>query len=161
MIDDQIKGVLLAVILLLGLVGAGQYYYSHLIQEPFSELGTLGPSIKIGDYPTQVVAGQNFTLYLYVGNHEGHVEYYEVLVKLGNASNVNINESLPVPPLYTFGMVLVNNQTYLQPITISIPHPGINVRLVLELWQFNTTVNAFTYTGISNQLWMNVTAPLT
>src|SRR5579875_966315 len=140
MIDEQIKGVLIAVMLLLALIGAAQYYYSHITQEPFPELGTLGPNMKIGDYPSQEVAGQNFTLYLYVGNHEGHVEYYEVLIKLGNSSNVNENTSLNAPILYTFGMVLTNNQ-----------------RLVLELWRFNVTTDSFTYTGIYNQLWMNVT----
>lgn len=160
MIDEQIKGVLIAVMLLLALMGAAQYYYSHITQEPFPELGTLGPNMKIGDYPTQVVAGQNFTLYLYVGNHEGHVEYYEVLIKLGNSSNVNENTSLNAPVLYTFGMVLTNNQTYLEPITISIPHAGNNLRLVLELWRFNATTDSFIYTGIYNQLWMNVTSPI-
>lgn len=141
------------------MVQGTDYYYSHHVSEPFSELGILGPHMKIADYPSSVVAGRNFTLYLYVGNHEGHLEYYNVLVKLGDRnSTINENVSLDSTPIYTFSMMLVNNQTYLQPITLSIPHPGTNIRLVFELWAFNASTDTFTYTGIYNQLWLNVTS---
>ncbi|MDG6933515.1 MAG: DUF1616 domain-containing protein [Nitrososphaerota archaeon] len=158
MIEDQIKGVLLAVILLLGLIGAAQYYYSHTTSEPFPELGILGPNQKIGDYPTNVLAGQNFTLYLYVGNHEGHVEYFNVLVKLGNNDSVvNGTNGMNAPVLATYRIILENNQTYLEPITLSLPNPGQNIRMVFELWTYNTSTNTFTYDYIYNQLWVNVT----
>jgi len=159
MIDDQVKGVLLAVIILLGLMASAQYYYSHTTSEPFPELGLLGPNEKIADYPTSVVTGQNFTLYLYVGNHEGHVEYYNVLVKLGTNESVISNSTGMNAPVYRiYRMILGNNQTYLKPITLSLPSPGVDVRVVFELWQYNVTTSTFDYTGVANWIYVNVTS---
>jgi uncharacterized membrane protein len=159
MIDDQIKGALIAVLILMGLMASAQYYYSHDTSEPFPELGILGPNQKIADYPTSVIAGQNFTLYLYVGNHEGHVAYYNVLVKLGdNNSVVNENVSLNAPVIATYSMILMDNQTYLEPITLSLQNPGQNVRVVFELWEFNVSEFGFSYTGVYNQLYLNVSS---
>ena len=36
---------------------------------------------------------------------------------------------------------------------------GLNQRLIFELWMFNTTTASFAYTGLFNQLWLNVTTP--
>ncbi|MEM3186306.1 MAG: DUF1616 domain-containing protein [Conexivisphaerales archaeon] len=152
------KGVLLAFILLLALIASAQYYYQHVTQEPFPELGILGPNQKIGDYPASLLEGQNFTLYLYVGNHEGKVMFFNVLVKLGNSSSIINNSTyLHTNPIASYQIVLLNNQTWLNPITLSINETGMNMKLVFELWDYNTTIQAFQYTGIWNQLYINVT----
>ncbi len=160
MIDDEVKGVLIAALLLMALLASAQYYYSRTTGEPFSELGILGPDQKIGGYPTTVLSGENVSLYLYVGNQEGHVMYYNVLVKLGdNSSVVNSTTYLHAAPVATYGVVLTNNQTLLEPITLNLTTPGTNVRVVFELWDYNTTTDSFTYTGLWNQLFVNVTSP--
>ena len=158
LIDDQLTAAAVGVVLLIAVFNVSSFYLSDRTVEPFSELGILGPNQKIADYPTNVLAGQNFTLYLYVGNHEGRVMYYQVLAKLGNVSSVsNDNVSLSVPPIASFGMVLLDNQTYLKPITLSLLHSGTNIRLIFELWDYQANVTSFAYDHRQNQLFMNVT----
>ena len=159
MIDDDLKVAAVGVIVLIAVFNVSGYYLANRNVEPFSELGILGPNQKIADYPSSVLTGQNFTLYLYVGNHEGQVTYYQVLVKLGNQSNASINASLPVQPIASYSMVLLDNQTYLEPITLSLNHNGTNVRLVFELWVFETNSSSFAFDNRVNQLYLNVTGP--
>lgn len=126
--------------------------------ERFSELGVLGPTQQIGGYPTSVVTGQHFLLYTYVGNHEGGVTYYQVLVKAGNQSTVITNStSADARLLLTHSVVLSDNSSTIFPVSVSMPTAGLNQRLIFELWAFNSTTTQFSYTGLWNALWMNVT----
>ena len=159
MIDDDLRVAAAGVIVLVLVFNVSGYYLAGRNAEPFSELGVLGPNQKIADYPSSVLAGQNFTLYLYVGNHEGRVMYYDVLVKLGDRSNAVQNASLAVPPIASYGMVLRDNQTYLSPVTFSLGRNGTNVRLVFELWAFETNSSAFAYDLRSTWIYLNVTGP--
>lgn len=160
MIDEQLTAVSVGIILVIALLNGSNYFLSNRNVEPFSELGILGPNQKIADYPTSVYAGQNFTLYLYVGNHEGHVMYYQVLVKVGDRSSViNENVSLASQPIASYSMVLLDNQTYLRPIVLSLPHSGTNERVVFELWDYQANMSGFVYHHIFNQMYVNVSAP--
>jgi uncharacterized membrane protein len=159
-IDEQLTAATVGIILVIALLNGSNYFLSNRTVEPFSELGILGPNQKIADYPTSVYAGQNFTLYLYVGNHEGHVMYYDVLVKVGDRSSViNENVSLASPPIASYSMVLMDNQTYLKPIVLSLSHAGTDERLVFELWDYRANVSGFVYDHRFNQIYLNVTAP--
>jgi uncharacterized membrane protein len=127
--------------------------------ETFSELGILGPSQKIADYPTNVVVGQQFTLYVYVGNHEGEAGYYQVLVKEGNQATIISNStSANLPPVLAHSLVLGDNSSTIFPVILSMYTAGLNQRLIFELWMFNSTPTSFTYTGLWAQIWLNVTA---
>ncbi len=127
--------------------------------ERFSEIGVLGPDQKIGGYPTTVVAGHNFSLFGYVGNHEGTVSYYQVMVKAGNQSTVISNStSANLPPVFTHYLVLADNSSTVFPMILSMPHQGLQQRLIIELWMYNSTTSQFSYTGLYNQIWMNVTS---
>jgi uncharacterized membrane protein len=127
--------------------------------QPFSELGILGPSETIGAYPQNVTAGQEFHLYGYVGNHEGSVSYYEFEAKLGNQSTaVSNSTAADAPIVFTHYQVLENNQTTVFPVNLSINATGTDQRLVFELWSFNTTTSQFAYTGLWDQLFLNVTS---
>jgi uncharacterized membrane protein len=130
------------------------------VVEPFSELGLLGPGGKIGDYPKEVVAGSPFTLNIYLGNHEGKTAYYKVLVKPGNSSSV-INGTTPLSarPIMEVRAVLSHNSSQIIPVNITLYEPATRLRLVFEMWIFNETAGVFTYHGLWNQLWLNVTRP--
>jgi uncharacterized membrane protein len=159
LIDDQITAVAVGILLIIAVSNVSSYYLANRTVEPFSELGILGPNQKIADFPTTVFTGENFTLYLFVGNHEGHVTYYQVQAKLGNRSSaVNDNVSLSATPIASYGMVLLNNQTYLHPITLSMSKSGTNVRLVFELWIYQANVSSFAYYHRFNQLYLNVSS---
>ncbi len=127
--------------------------------ERFSELGILGPNQKIADYPTALAPGQPFLVYGYIGNHEGVVSYYEMLIKLGNQSTqISNSTSASVPVLAQYYRVLGDNQSWTFPINLSINKSGTNLRLIFELWMYNETSSSFQYTGLWNQLWVNVTS---
>jgi len=158
MIDEQVMAVALVLLVVTGALAVGVPYFANRTVEPFSELGILGPNQKIADYPKSVAVGENFTLYLYVGNHEGRVLYYDVIAKVGTTSSVvNDNVSLNAQPIATWSTILQNNQTYVQPITLHLNGPGTNERLVFELWVYQTNSSSFIYDHRFNQLFLNVT----
>ncbi len=127
--------------------------------EPFSELGVLGPNRAIGGYPTSVAAGQPFLLYGYIGNHEGSSSYYQFLVKVGNqTTQVSNSTSAQAPVIFTYSRVLGNNQSITFPLNLTLTSQGTNVRLVFELWSFDATTSSYAYTGLWNQLLLNVTS---
>jgi uncharacterized membrane protein len=127
--------------------------------EPFTNFGILGPNQSIGGYPTSLTTGQQFSLYGYIGNHEGMVSYYMVLVKLGNPSTVISNStSADLPTLSAYSFVLDNNQSSTFPMALSVGQTGTNLKLIFELWRFNPTTTQFSYSGLSDLLYINVTS---
>jgi len=156
---DRDTAVLALAVVTMFAVLAAVYPIIPTYGEPFSELGVLGPGQVIGGYPTTVTAGQQFKLYVYVGNHEGIVGYYQVLVKEGNQGTVISNSTAAnLPPVMSSSLVLEDNSSTTFPLTISMSTTGLNQRLIFELWMFNTTTTSFAYTGLWDQIWINVTA---
>ena len=158
MIDEEVGAVILAIVVVASVFGIAEYINSNRVVEPFSAIGLLGPKMKIGDYPTTVVKGERFKLYIYVANHEGKAMYYRILVKLGNRSTF-INSTMPAKALVIvkFERILLNNQTWIQPLELAINKTGIDYRLIVEMWIYNTTSHEFNYYGRWVHLWINVT----
>jgi len=156
--DNLFKLVALALIIMLMSVSVYPLIYTRRSIEPSSELGILGPNGKIGDYPTEVVAGKSIHLFIYVGNIEGKVEYYQVQVKLADqASEANDTIPLKTPVLKSYELVLMNGENQTLPVTISFGQPRTNLRLVFELYNFDPKINDFVYNQLWTQLRMNVT----
>ena len=84
--DERIQAVLMIIVLAYGVLTVAPVILGDRVVEPFSELGILGPEMKLGDYPREVALGDSVDLYLYLGNHEGNLMYYRVLVKQGDQS---------------------------------------------------------------------------
>lgn len=127
--------------------------------QAFSEIGVLGPSQTIGGYPTSVVAGSPIVLYGYIGNHEGVSSYYQFLVKVGNQTTQISNSTYAqAPVIFTYSHVLENNQSTTFPMTLTLSNQGTDVRLIFELWSYNVTSSTYGYTGLWNQLFLNVTS---
>jgi len=155
---DRETGVLaLAVVTMLAVLAA----VSPILPangESFSELGILGPGQQIAGYPTTVGVGQQFTLYVYVGNHQGEAEYYQVMTKEGSQATVISNStSADLPPVLVSPLVLGDNGSTIFPVNLAMSTAGLNQRLIFELWMFNSTTASFGYTGLWNQIWLNVT----
>jgi len=161
-IDDEVKGVVLAIVIV-----AGVFLIAHLISfgkvvEPFSALGLLGPKMKIGDYPKNVLVNQSINLYLFVENHEGRVMYYVIYAKLGNKSTViNENVSSDAPILKAYEVILPHGENTTIPIHLRIARPYSNARLIFEMWVYDPEKDKLSYHGRWVQLWLNVTAPKT
>jgi uncharacterized membrane protein len=132
--------------------------FANRVVEPFSELGILGPAMKIGDYPKVLDADQDLNLNLYVGNHEGRVMYYRVLAKLGTRE-MNVSDEKPFDGVIiaSYEMVLMDGFNVTMPIILKLNETGTNLRLVFEMHRFDPEIGAWTYHYRWNQLWLNVT----
>lgn len=160
MIDDDFKTVVIAVLLLIAGFTVWQSFFSDRIVEPFSELGVLGPNMKLGDYPQEAQVEEEFNLFLYVGNYMGTSQYYRVLVKLGDRSmNVTDENPLDAPVVTQYEAFLSDEKNTTIPITLSLHEAGVNRRLVFELYRYDNDASRFLYDNIWNQLWLNVTQP--
>jgi uncharacterized membrane protein len=158
MIDDKVKAGLLAMIIVLGLLTAGQYWLDHRVVGPFSELSVLGPDKVIGGYPSSVSAGQNVSLYVYVCNHEGQVKYYDVRVKLGNFTTV-VNETTwaSLASAFDYRVILRDGENSTFPMQLAFSQPANNTKVIFELWELDPASGAFRYAGLFGQILLNVT----
>ncbi len=128
-------------------------------QPKYSELGILGPNRTARGYPTSVAVNQPFLLYGFVENHEGNVENYQILVKLGNQTTIVTNATYAnAPVLTTFWHIVRENETWTFPMNLSLNQAGNNTRIIFELWSYNVPASNFEYTGLWDQIWLNVTA---
>lgn len=84
--------------------------------ERFSELWILGPGRMAEGYPLAVSAGEQYRVYLGVGNHMGGLAYYKVYVKFRNMSeplpNATAGEPCPIAPIYEYRVFLGDNATW-------------------------------------------------
>ena len=74
--------------------------------EQFSELYLLGPEHMAENYPSNIIIGQNYSVYVGVGNHLGASAFYTLYVKLLNGTDAlpNATSQIPSPsiPLYEY-----------------------------------------------------------
>jgi hypothetical protein len=154
---EQLCAVVLGVTIIIAFFSVSLIVLPKNQGEQFSELGVLGPNMKLGDYPHQVVASDTVNLYCYVGNQMGSPMYYTVMVKLGN--NDTVVNPAPITPIQQFSQVLPNNQTWTFPVSVTLTQPGLNQRIIFELYLYNQTLNQNQYQERWGQVWLNVTAP--
>lgn len=84
--------------------------------ERFSELWVLGPTHMAENYPFNVRVGEQYRLFVGVGNHMGYSAYYVVYVKFRNQTQplpdtLNAVPS-PLPPLYEFRAFVEDGGTW-------------------------------------------------
>jgi uncharacterized membrane protein len=91
-------------------------------EDQFSEIHLLGTQHKASNYPYNLSPGQNYPLFLDVGNHMGASAYYLVYIKLLNASDPmpNQNSSSPIQPIYTYLFLSKDEQIVEYPADFSI-----------------------------------------
>ena len=160
LIDEEVKAVILAIIIVVGVFSIAQLIASGRVVEPFSAIGLLGPKMKIGDYPKNVLVNQTINLYLFIDNHEGHLMYYVIYAKLGNKSTmINENVSANAPILDRYEIILPHGENITIPVSLKIQRPYRNARLIFEMWIYDPVNETLRYHGRWVQLWINVTAP--
>jgi uncharacterized membrane protein len=159
LIDRETSVIVLAIITILCVFVAVQPIIPYS-SEHYSSLGILGPQQKIANYPTNLTRGESFVLYAFVQNHEGKVEYYQLLVKLGNSTTqVSNSTASNAPVIASYSYVLNNGQNTTFPMNLSIDQAGINLRLIFELWTYDTSSSSFVFLQIQpDQLFVNVTS---
>jgi len=84
--------------------------------ERFSELWVLGPTHMAEGYPFNVRVGEQYSLFVGVGNHMGYSAYYLVYVKFRNQTQPlpDTLNAVPssLPPLYEFRAFVLDGGTW-------------------------------------------------
>ena len=91
--------------------------------ERFSELWVLGPNHMAEGYPFNVRVGEEYRIFVGVGNHMGSSSYYVLYVKFRNQSQPlpDISNSLPSPlaPLFEFRFFVMDGESWEAPLTFA------------------------------------------
>ena len=139
--------------------------------ERFSELYLLGPNRLAENYPSNIAVGQNYSVYVGVGNQLGSSAYYVLYVKFGNQTDQLPNANLGVPsslqPLYEYRFSIPDGQNLVSPFVFSVSDASIssNQSIIKQLtinnvkfdvnkpatWDSNST--KFSY-GLVFELWL-------
>jgi len=89
--------------------------------ERFSELWVLGPNRMAEDYPFNVRVGEQYRVFVGVGNHMGSSSYYLVYAKFRNQSqplpDASNSMPSPLPPLYEFRFLVMDGGSWEAPLT--------------------------------------------
>jgi hypothetical protein len=92
--------------------------------EQFSELYLLGPDLKAENYPSNIVADQNYSVNVVVGNHMGSSAYYTIYVKFKNQTDTLPNTTTatpsPLQPLYEYRFSIPDGQSCVNPVVFSV-----------------------------------------
>lgn len=92
--------------------------------EKFSELWLLGPNQMAEDYPFNVQVGEQYSVYLGLGNHMGGSMYYVVYVKFRNQTeplpNATMSSPSSLPALHEFRAVVADGGTWEKPVTFMV-----------------------------------------
>jgi hypothetical protein len=122
--------------------------------EAFSELYILGPGRMAEGYPFNVKIGQDYSVFVGVVDHLGSAAYYEVQVKLRNASeplpNATTGVWSPLPVLHRFRVFAVDGGTWEGMLSFRLPDvvPGENVSHVGRI-----VINNITYDVNKTIVW--------
>jgi uncharacterized membrane protein len=114
--------------------------------EQFSELYLLGPGHMAESIPFNIAVGQNYSVYLGVGNHMGDSVYYVCYVKLRNQTeplpNGLTGTSSLITPLYEYRVCIRNEANWTSPLIFSFTNVSIsNNHSLLE----SITINDVTF----------------
>lgn len=98
--------------------------------EFFTEMWLLGPSHIAEDYPHNLTSGQNYTVYLGLGNQLGYCAYYVVEVKFRNETQSTPTDLGPVEnrtpssmsSLFNISAFVADEQKWEIPLTFSITY---------------------------------------
>ena len=122
---------------------------------PYSEIGILGANMMIGEYPTEPDPGENIGLTIYLGNHEGRLMYYTVLVKLSDTKGSLGSKPLDTPALETYGAFVPHGENHTLQFQTRLYDISPDKRLVFELHAYNDETLAIEYTGRWTHIWLN------
>jgi uncharacterized membrane protein len=97
--------------------------------ESFSELWLLGQNHMAEDYPFNVHTGEDYSLFLGVGNHLGYSAYYLVYAKFRNQTqalpNASSSEPSSLSSAFEFRFFVADGDVWETPITIKILNASV------------------------------------
>ena len=92
--------------------------------ESFSELWLLGPNHMVEDYPFNVQTGEEYSLFLGVGNHLGRSAYYLVYAKFRNQTqplpNASSSEPSSLSSAFEFRFFIADGDVWETPVIFQV-----------------------------------------
>ena len=151
---DDDKGIIIAVAIALLIVAgvvAGYYVLYHPTPEGYTTIYLLDANGKAVDYPETIVVNQNYTFNVWVENHEGETQSFEVQLKIANES-ISLFPA-EIAPINTHTKTLANGETWGTQVTVTLHEIGRH-SIIFELWQDDAGTLGFT----GNAVILNVEA---
>ena len=120
---------------LIGILLISSPFIVEVIRAPggaqFSELYLLGPEGTAENYPYDIAVGQNYSVYVGVGNQQGSLAHYVLYVKFGNQTdqipNATLGSPSPIAPLYEYRFSIPDGANWEQLLRFSVSHASIQV----------------------------------
>lgn len=139
-----IAAVAVALIVVAGVV-AGYYILYHPTPEGYTTIYLLDANGQALDYPDTLIVSQNYTLNVWVENHLGQAQAFEVQLKITNEST----SLFPVEsaPINTYKKTLANGEAWETQATITLHETG-SPSIIFELWQDDTGILNFTENAV-------------
>ena len=154
-VDQEVTFFVAAILLVAGTISVYLVINRDLVVMPYSEIGILGTNMMVSDYPTEPELGEDIALNIYLGNYEGRLMYYTVLVKLSDAKGDVDSEPLDTPVLGAYSAVVAHGENHTIQFQTRLHDIVPNQRLVFELHAYNGDTQAIEYTGRWTHLWLN------
>ncbi len=96
----------------------------------FSELYLLGPEHMLGNFPSNIAVGQNYSIYVGAGNHMASSTYYLIYMKFGNRTDplpdATTGAPSPLSPLFQYRLVLEDGAVFESLMNFSIANASFS-----------------------------------
>ena len=144
---DDDKGIIIAVAIALLIVAgvvAGYYVLYHPAPEGYTTIYLLDANEQAVDYPGTLIVNQNYTFNVWVENHMGKTQAFEVRVKVTNQTDTSFPSQTEARSVFT--ETLSDGEKWPITSTISITEKG-NFIIYFELWINDQFPGQFKFTG--------------
>jgi uncharacterized membrane protein len=144
--DDKgiIISVTIAILIVAGVV-AGYYILYHPTPEGYTTIYLLDANGQAIDYPDTLIVNQNYTFNVWVENHLGQTQAFEVQLKITNESTSLF--PFDSAPINTYTKTLANGEAWETQATVTLHETGSH-SIIFELWQDDAGTLKFTENAV-------------
>ena len=144
---NQLINVTVALVMLVVIITAVYIITAPKTEESFTEFYLLGEKQIAADYPDQIIPGQNYPMYIGVGNQENRDMAYTIetwLLRTEFDNVTNTSHIISMDPNDHLSFILAHNETTIIPYNMSLKKTGYDR---VEFLLFNDSVPGLEVTG--------------
>ena len=144
---NQLINVILTLVMLIIIITTVYVITAPKTEESFTEFYLLGEKQMANDYPDQIIAGQNYPMYIGVGNKENRDMTYTIetwLLRTEFDTVTNTSRIIAMDPNDRLSLTLADNATTIIPYNMSLKKTGYDR---VEFLLFNECVPGLDVTG--------------
>ena len=119
----------------------------------YTEIAILGSTGIIGDYTYEVPLGDEFSLQIFLENHENQFKLYKTEIKLVDFFELNNSPPFKVDSVASYLNVIENNANEVFPVRIEMEKPFYG-KLVAELYIYDAVENIYHYHDRWVSIWI-------